>query len=87
MSEKKIDINPDAPEAFEKDINQLVDALKAELGGGASRWYYDEPSETLYIELERLQDLAEEEIEKKAGPILEESDLDFEEILLLPLEQ
>ncbi|TVQ68912.1 MAG: hypothetical protein EA363_10375 [Balneolaceae bacterium] len=83
----QFEINPDAPEAFEEDINQLVEALKAELGGGASRWYYDEPSETLYIELECLQHLAEEEIEKKAGPILEESDLDFEEILLLPMEQ
>ncbi len=83
----QFEINPDAPEAFEKDIVQLVEALKAELGGGASRWYYDESSETLYIELEGLQHLAEDEIERKAGPILEESDLDFEEILLLPMEQ
>ncbi len=81
------DINPDAPESFEKDINQLVDALNAELGGGASRWYYDEPSETLYIELECLKHLTEQDIERKAGPILEQSDLDFEEILLLPMEQ
>ncbi len=82
----QFEIDPDAPEAFEAEIVQLVEALKAELGGGASRWYYDEPSETLYIELECLNYLSEEDVEKKAGPILEDSDLDFEEILLLPLE-
>ncbi len=81
-------IDPDAPEAFEEDIDRLVETLKDRLGGGgASRWYYDEPSETLYIELECLAEMPEEEIEKLAGPVLEESDLDFEEILLLPLEQ
>ncbi len=79
-------INPNAPEDFEEDINRLVEALKAELGGGSSRWYYDEPSETLYIELESIAGLSEEEIEQKAGPVLDASDLDFEEIVLLPIE-
>lgn len=80
-------INPDAPEAFEKEIRQLVDTLSDRLGGsGASRWYYDEPSETLYIELECLTGIPEDQIEDVAGPILEAADLDLEEILLLPME-
>ncbi len=81
-------INPDAPEAFEEDIERLVEALKAAFGGGgASRWYHDETTETLYIELECLENMPEEEIEMLAGPVLEDTDLDFEEILLLPMEQ
>ncbi len=78
------DVNPNAPEDFEADINRLVAQLKAELGGGASRWYYDESSETLYIELESLNHLSEEEAGLKAGPVLDSSELDFEEIVLLP---
>ncbi len=84
MSEE---MNPNAPEAFQADIALLVENLKAELGDGASRWYYDEPSETLYIELESLNRLTEEEIGQKAGPVLESSELDFEEIILLPFEK
>lgn len=79
-------IDPNAPEAFETEIEQLVEALKTELGDGGSRWYYDEPTETLYIELACLDGMSGEEVARKAGPILENSELDFEEILLLPLE-
>ncbi len=81
MSEE---MNPNAPEDFEADIMKLVEQLKAALGDGASRWYYDEPSETLYIELESLTHLSEEEAGQKAGPVLDSNDLDFEEIILLP---
>ena len=76
-----------APEDFESDIKQLVAELKAALGDGATRWYYDELSETLYVELESLSGMTEEDIEKKAGPVLDECDVDFEEIILLPFTQ
>jgi hypothetical protein len=74
-----------SPENFESDINQLITDLKKVLGEGSSRWYYDEHSETLYIELESLSGKSEAEIENKAGSILDECDIDFEEIILLPL--
>jgi hypothetical protein len=74
-----------SPENFESDINQLIEALKKALGDGASRWHYDEHSEILYIELESLSGKSESEIENKAGSILDECEIEFEEIILLPL--
>lgn len=79
------EINPNAPEEFEADIINLVEQLKSEFGEGKSRWYYDEPSETLFIELESLKNKNEEEIGQKAEPVFDNSELDFEEIVLLPL--
>ncbi|MDG5767313.1 hypothetical protein QA596_07550 [Balneolales bacterium ANBcel1] len=78
-------LHPEAPEDFEKDINELIARLKTALGEGDSRWYYDDHSEILYIELESLAGASDETIEKQAGPILDSSELDFEEIILLPL--
>jgi hypothetical protein len=49
--------------------------------------HYVDQNNLLYIEIEGLQDYTDEEIEEIAGPILEELDLDFEEILLVPLSQ
>jgi len=79
------EITPDSPEAFEAEIRQLIGALQSELGDGESRWFYDEPTETLYIELEHIQNLDEAIIEQKAAPILDACEIDFEEIILLPL--
>ena len=81
------DINPNAPEDFDSEISRLVDHLRSELGQGASRWYYDDESETLYIELECLQGLSDALIEQKAAPVLDTCELDFEEIILLPLSE
>ena len=81
MSEE---IHPDAPEDFESEINRLIDALRSILGDGDSRWYYDDQSEILYIELESLDGLSDAYIEQKAGPVLDSCELDFEEIILLP---
>lgn len=82
MSEE---LQPDAPESFESEINRLISDLCTKLGDGKSRWYYDDESEILYIELESLSELSEDVIQKEAGPILEACELDFEEIILLPL--
>lgn len=78
------EINENGPEAFASDIDALVDRLKAVLGEGASRWHYDEPSETLYVELASITNQTEEEIWEKATPVIDRSELDFEEIILLP---
>ncbi len=74
----------DAQAQFDAEIRDLIAALEEQLGEGASRWYHDESTETLYIELQALGGLTEEQIEQKAGPILDQCGLDFEEILLLP---
>lgn len=80
-----LDFNPNAPEDFETEISVLVDQLNEALGGGKSRWHYDEPSETLFIELEAILNTGSEEVEAVAGPYLDATELDFEEIILLPL--
>lgn len=68
-----------------KDIEYLVEALKESFESTDARHSVDEMNDTLYIELEGLQDYSEEEISEIAGPLLETIDLDFEDIILLPL--
>jgi hypothetical protein len=68
-----------------KDIEYLVEALKESFESTDARYSIDEMNDTLYIELEGLQDYSEEEIGEIAGPLLETIDLDFEDIILLPL--
>ncbi|MDI6401494.1 hypothetical protein QLX67_05760 [Balneolaceae bacterium ANBcel3] len=81
MTEK---IDENAPEDFAAEIDVLVKAITKELGLNKSRWYYDDASETLYIEIEHLETLPEKVIEEKTGIFLDESELDFEEVILLP---
>ena len=68
-----------------KDIEYLVEALKESFESTDARHSIDEMNDTLYIELEGLQDYSEEEIAEIAGPLLKTIDLDFEDIILLPL--
>jgi len=70
---------------WHKDIEYLVGALKESFESADARHSIDEMNDTLYIELEGLQDYSEEEISEIAGPLLETIDLDFEDIILLPL--
>lgn len=72
-------------QAWHEDIEYLVKILAESFESADSRYYVDEMNETLYVELEGLDDYSEDEIVEIAGPILEELDLDFEDILLLPL--
>jgi len=68
-----------------KDIEYLVEALKESFESTDAQFSIDEMNDTLYIELEGLQDYSEEEISEIAGPLLETIDLDFEDIILLPM--
>lgn len=68
-----------------KDIEYLVEALMESFESTDARHSVDEMNDTLYIELEGLQDYSEEEIAEIAGPLLETIDLDFEDIILLAL--
>ena len=71
--------------AFQEDIAYLVNALKESFESTEARYHEDEINDTLYIELEGLGDYSEDEIQEIAEPLLEELDLDFDEIVLLPL--
>lgn len=70
---------------FEEDLTYLISVLKDSFESSDAEHYIDDHNETLYIKLEGLQDYEDFEIEEIAGPILEELDMDFEEIILLPL--
>ncbi len=72
-------------EAWQEDTAVLVHALADLFDSSDSRFYIDESQNTLYIELEGLGDYEDDEIVDLAGPLLEELDLDFEDIVLLPL--
>lgn len=71
--------------AYEDDLHFLINTLKESFESDAADFYADEFNDTLYIKLEGLQDFTEDEIEEIASPIFDLIDLDFEEIVLLPL--
>jgi hypothetical protein len=77
-------MNQDDLDLFENDIKTLVMSLVDAFNAPKSRWFLHEQTETLYIELGGLDSRTEDEIENIAGPILDDIDLDFEEIILLP---
>jgi len=79
------ELNESDFEAFEDDLQILVHALKESFNAEEARFYVDERHDTLFVELEGLDDYSEEEITEIAGPVLDELDLDFDEIALLPL--
>jgi hypothetical protein len=70
---------------FDEDIQQLVNELAATFKSEKSKWFLHEETDTLYVELQGLEDLSEDEIEALATPILDEVELDLEEIILMPL--
>jgi hypothetical protein len=70
---------------FDEDIQQLVNDLAATFKSEKCKWFLHEETDTLYVELQGLEDLSEDEIEALATPILDEVELDLEEIILMPL--
>ena len=70
--------------SFEEDLNVLVETLKESFESSDAEYHIDEVNETLYIKLEGLDDYSQTEIVEIAGPILEELDMDFEEIVFMP---
>ncbi|MBD3615313.1 MAG: hypothetical protein HUJ22_01980 [Gracilimonas sp.] len=75
----------DEIKAFIEDVEFLIHTLKDSFESDDVEFFIDEQNEILYVKLEGLNDYSEEEIEEIAEPILSELDLDFEEIILLPL--
>jgi hypothetical protein len=74
-------------EAYEQDVELLVDTLRQCFGADKARFNIVGHQNTLFIEIEGLDELTQQEIAEVAEPVLEELDLDFDEISLLPLKR
>lgn len=85
MAQNKEQDQEEEYQAWHEDIEYLVKILKESFESAEASYSVDEINDILYVELEGLDEYSEEEIIEIAGPILEELDLDFEDILLLPL--
>lgn len=68
-----------------KDVEYLVKTLKESFNSTDARYNIDELNDTLYVELEGLDQYTDDEIVKIAEPIFDIIDLNFEDIILLPL--
>ncbi|MCP9292064.1 MULTISPECIES: hypothetical protein [Gracilimonas] len=75
----------DEIKAFIEDVEFLIQTLKDSFESTDSQFFIDEHNDILYVKLEGLNDYEEHEIEEIAAPVLSELDLDFEEIIILPL--
>lgn len=72
-------------QAYEQDLELLVDTLRQCFEAGNARYFVVGHQNALYIEIEGLELLDQEVIEEVAGPVLDELDLDFDEVVLLPM--
>lgn len=72
-------------QSYQEDVQFLIKTLKDSFESTDVQFYIDEHNDTLYVKLEGLEEYPDEEIEEIASPIFEVLDLDFEEIVLLPL--
>lgn len=72
-------------QSFEEDLQFLIKTLKESFECTDVQYFVDDHNDTLYVKLEGLDDYPEDEIEEIAAPIFEVLDLDFDEIILLPL--
>lgn len=79
------DSNESQINEWQEEVEYLVGVLKESFESSDARYSVDELNDILYVELEGLDDYSEDEIVEIAEPILEEIELDFEDIILLPL--
>ncbi len=73
-------------EEWEKDVEYLVGILKESFESTDARYSVDDINDILYVELEGLNDFSEEEIIEIAEPILDVIELDFGDVILVPLQ-
>ncbi len=81
------DLNDTDYEAYEQDIELLVDTLRKCFNAEKARYNVVGHQNTLFIEIQGLDELTPEEISEVAEPVLDELDMDFDEISLLPLKK
>ncbi len=72
-------------EEWQKDVNYLVNVLKESFESTDARYTIDDLNDILYVELEGLDEYSEDEIIEIAEPILDTIELDFEDVILIPL--
>ncbi|MDX1671353.1 MAG: hypothetical protein R3211_03370 [Balneolaceae bacterium] len=72
-------------QAYEEDIELLVDTLRKCFNAEHARYFVAGHQNTLFVEIEGLDQLSDEEIAEVAEPVLSELDMDFDEVTLLPL--
>ena len=81
------DFSEDDYEAYEQDLEILVDTLRKCFNADKARYSVIGHQNALYIEIEGLDDLTNEEIQEVAEPVFNELDMDFDEISLVPLKR
>lgn len=74
-------------EAYEQDVELLVDTLRKCFDAPKARYNVIGHQNALFIEIEGLEELSNEEISEVAEPVLQELDMDFDEISILPLKK
>lgn len=72
-------------ESYEQDLEILVDTLRKCFNAEKARYSVIGHQNALYIEIEGLDKLSNEEIQEVAEPVFNELDMDFDEISLVPL--
>lgn len=72
-------------EAYEQDLEILVDTLRKCFNAEKARYSVIGHQNALYIEIEGLENLSNDEIQEVAEPVFNELDMDFDEISLVPL--
>ena len=70
---------------FDQEINNLVEQIKTAFKAEKARWYLHDQTDTLYVEISGMDAWSEEDIDALMTPIMDDLELDFEEIILLPL--
>ncbi len=79
------DLNEDSYEAYEEDLEILVDTLRKCFNAEKARYYVVGHQNALFVEIQGLEQLTGEEIQEVAEPVFNELDMDFDEISLVPL--
>jgi hypothetical protein len=80
------ELTPEDMDRFHADVADLAARLATAFNAGAHTYHIDDATDTLYVSLKGLEAIPDEEIEALAIPILDDLDLDFEDIILLPLD-
>jgi hypothetical protein len=65
-------------------LHDIATRLASAFGADRYRISHDPQSEAIFIAIPGLDRFTEEEIEAAAGPLLDDIDLEYEEIVLIP---
>lgn len=80
------ELTPEDLDRFHADVNDLVCRLATAFNTSSHSHHIQDDIDTLYVSLKGLEAFTDAEIEALAIPILDDLDLDFEDIILLPLD-